>query len=498
MRRRNYIVLGIILCVFAAGFLSRTLKFSMNISRGSNYQTPYVLTADDGVLTLQNAFVQVAKAVKPAVVQITTEKTVTMRYWNPFGDMDGFFNSPFDEFFGGPRQRQQEQPKTYQQKQQGLGSGFIVDEEGYIITNNHVISGVDKILVKLQDDTHMYDAKVVGTDPKTDVALIKINAKRPLPYVRMGDSDRIEPGQWVMAIGNPMGLTGTVTVGIVSAKGRTGFDIMQYEDFIQTDAAINPGNSGGPLININAEVIGINTFIVSPQIAEGLGFAIPVNIAKQIFSQLKEKGRVVRGYLGVYLQPMNDELAESVGLKETRGAFVSEVIPGTAAEKAGIREEDVILKFDGQEIKDMPDLQIKVANTPIGKKVSIVVWREKKELLLPMVISEMPSDEVLAKAAQQEEGLWRGMRVSTMTPEIRERLNITDSEGVVVISVEPGSPAAEAGISAGIVIKKIDGKDVKNLSTYKNLINSMPSEKNVRLLIKRGEQSMSVIIKSGK
>jgi serine protease Do len=237
---------------------------------------------------------------------------------------------------------------------------------------------------------------------------------------------------------------------------------------------------------------------VSPQISENLGFAIPVNIAKQVFSQLKEKGRVVRGYLGVYLQPMNDELAESVGLKETRGAFVSEVISGTAAEKAGIREEDVILKFDGQEIKDVPDLQIKVANTPIGKKVSIVVWREKKELLLPMVISEMPSDEVLAKAAQQEEGLWRGMRVTTITPEIRERLNITDSEGVVVISVEPGSPAAEAGISAGILIKKIDGKDVKNLSTYRNLINSMPSEKNVRLLIKRGEQSMSVIIKSGK
>ncbi len=497
MRRRNYIIFGVVVCIIAAGFLSRTFRFSAKFSKNSSYQTPYVLTADDGVLTLQNAFVQVAKAVKPAVVQITTEKTVTMRYWNPFGDMDGFFNSPFDEFFGAPRGRQQEQPKTYQQKQQGLGSGFIIDEDGDIITNNHVISGVDKILVKLQDDAHPYEAKVIGTDPKTDLALIKINAKRPLPFVRLGDSDRIQPGEWVMAIGNPMGLTATVTVGIVSAKGRAGFGITQYEDFIQTDAAINPGNSGGPLININAEVIGINTFIVSPQIAEGLGFAIPVNIAKQVFSQLKEKGRVVRGYLGVYLQPLDDELAESVGLKEIRGAFVAEVIPGTAAEKAGIREEDVILKFDGQEVKDMADLQMKVANTPVGKRVSVVVWRERKEFSLPMVISEMPSDEELAKASQQEE-MWRGMRVSSVTPEIQQRLNITEGEGVVVTFVEPGSPAGDAGISAGVLIKKIDGKDVKNLAGYGNLIKALPADKSVRLLIKRGEQSMSVILKSGK
>ncbi|MBN1445639.1 MAG: Do family serine endopeptidase [Candidatus Omnitrophica bacterium] len=498
MRRRNYIILGVILCVIAGGLLSGAFKSSSGSSGGA-YQSPYVFTAQDGeLLTLQNAFVLVAKAVKPAVVQITTEKTVTLRYWDPFGGFEGFFNSPFEDFFGAPRRRQEEQPRTYERKQQGLGSGFIVDEAGHIITNNHVISGVDKILVKMQDDAHAYEAKVIGTDPKTDLALIKIEAKRPLPFTRLGDSDRIQPGEWVMAIGNPMGLTATVTVGIVSAKGRTGFGLMQYEDFIQTDAAINPGNSGGPLININAEVIGINTFIVSPQVAEGLGFAIPVNIAKQIFEQLKEKGRVVRGYLGVYLQPLDEELAESLGLKEVRGAFIAEVISGTAAEKAGLRAEDVILKFDGHDIKNTQDLQMRVANTPVGKKVSVAVWREKKEALLSMVISEMPSDEELAKAAKQEEELWRGMRVSSITPAIKERLGITDGEGVVVTFVEPGSPASEAGISAGAIIKKIDGKDAKNLAGYRNLVKAVPDGKNVRLLIKSGEQSISVILKSEK
>jgi len=460
MRKIKYILTGIVVGVITAGFLARTVDspFRFMNQQENVYPTPYVFTSETGELVkLQNAFVEIAKAVKPAVVQITTEKTVTLRYWDPFGDLEGFFRSPFD-FFDTPRRQQP--PKTFERKQQGLGSGFIVSEEGYIITNNHVISGVDKILVKLQDDTHLYEAKVIGTDLKTDLALIKIDVKRLLPVARLGDSDVIQPGEWVMAIGNPMGLTATVTVGIVSAKGRTGFGITQYEDFIQTDAAINPGNSGGPLININAEVVGINTFIVSPQVAEGLGFAIPVNIAREVFSQLKEKGKVIRGYLGVLLQPLDEELAQSFGRKNTRGALIARVITGTPAEKAGVQEGDIVLKFDGKEIKDTQDLQMQVAGTPVGEKTSLVVWRNNKEVSLSIVIGEMPSDEEMAKAASIQ--AWRGMHVSAVTQEIKQKLNITDEEGVVIIAVEPGS------------------------------------RKNVRLLIKQGEQSRFVILKGEK
>lgn len=497
MRKVKFICGGIVLGVIVAGVMANTVdipkKFLYN--SGGRHQTPYVFTGQNGeLLTLQNVFVEIAKAVKPSVVQITTEKTVTMRYWDPFGDLPDFFSSPFEEFFGIPRRQQ---PKTLEKKQQGLGSGFIVGEEGYIITNNHVIAGVDKILVKLQDDTRTYSAKVVGTDPKTDLALIKIDAKRLLPAVRLGDSDSIQPGEWVMAIGNPMGLTATVTVGIVSAKGRSGFGITQYEDFIQTDAAINPGNSGGPLININAEVIGINTFIVSPQVAEGLGFAIPINIAKGVFSQLKEKGRVVRGYLGVLLQPLDEELAQSFNLNHTRGALVSRVMPNTPAEKAGMKEGDIVLKFDGKEVADLQDLQMKVASTPVGKKVAIVVWRDSKEVVLSLVTGEMPSDEELAKISREEE-VWRGMSVSAITQEIRQRLNITDTEGVVVTSVEPGSKAEEAGIGVGMVIKAINGKTIKGMEDYISTVKGIPEEKNARILVRFGEQSRFVIIKGGK
>jgi serine protease Do len=496
MRKIKYILTGIVVGVITAGFLARTVDspFRFMNQQENVYPTPYVFTSETGELVkLQNAFVEIAKAVKPAVVQITTEKTVTLRYWDPFGDLEGFFRSPFD-FFDTPRRQQP--PKTFERKQQGLGSGFIVSEEGYIITNNHVISGVDKILVKLQDDTHLYEAKVIGTDLKTDLALIKIDVKRLLPVARLGDSDVIQPGEWVMAIGNPMGLTATVTVGIVSAKGRTGFGITQYEDFIQTDAAINPGNSGGPLININAEVVGINTFIVSPQVAEGLGFAIPVNIAREVFSQLKEKGKVIRGYLGVLLQPLDEELAQSFGRKNTRGALIARVITGTPAEKAGVQEGDIVLKFDGKEIKDTQDLQMQVAGTPVGEKTSLVVWRNNKEVSLSIVIGEMPSDEEMAKAASIQ--AWRGMHVSAVTQEIKQKLNITDEEGVVIIAVEPGSRAEEAGLTAGLLIKMLDGKTIKTLSEYNSMVKNIPAEKNVRLLIKQGEQSRFVILKGEK
>lgn len=455
-------------------------------------EAPYVFTgADSETVKLQNTFVNIAKAVKPSVVQITTEKTVTQRYWNPFGDFEDFFRSPFDS--RGPRQRE---PRTFERKQQGLGSGFIVDEEGYIITNYHVIKDVDKILVALKDDMHKYEAEVIGNDSKTDLALIKIKAKRPLPAVKLGDSDAIEPGEWVMAIGNPMGLYATVTVGVISAKGRSGFNITQYEDFIQTDAAINPGNSGGPLINVNAEVVGINTFIMSPQVAENIGFAIPVNMAKNVFTQLREKGRVVRGYLGVRPQSLDEDLAESFGLKEAKGALIAEVLPDTPAEKAGIKEGDIIISFDGREVEDGRDLSMKAADAHVGKKVRITVWRDKQKVEISLVIGERPSDEKLADF--KDGASWRGMKVSDVTEEIKDRYGIEDGQGVAVTFVEEGSPSSEAGIVPGIIILEIDGRKIRGMKDYNEAVKTVPEDKDVRLRIKQGNLVMFILIKSEK
>ncbi|MCX7916555.1 MAG: DegQ family serine endoprotease [bacterium] len=452
-------------------------------------------TAIDEPLTLQSAFIQVAKVVKPSVVQITTEKIVTYRYWDPFGDLEEFFRSPFEDFFEIPRRRRQS-PKTYQKKQEGLGSGFIVDEDGYILTNNHVIEGVDKILVKLLGDEKKYEAKVIGTDPKTDLALIKINAGKPLPYVKLGDSDKIEVGEWVIAIGNPFGLEESVTVGVVSAKGRSGFGITQYEDFIQTDAAINPGNSGGPLVNIKGEVIGINTFIVAPYVAQGIGFAIPINLAKRVFTQLKEKGKVTRGYLGVFLQPLNEELAKSFGLSEIKGALVAEVIKDSPAERGGIKEGDVIIEYEGTKVEDVRDLQMKVANTYPGKKVSIGIWRDKKKIFLDIIIGEMPAEEVIVEG--KEEKLWRGIKVSSLTEEIKSQYDIEDNEGVVVTYVEPGSSADESGIKVGSVIKMINGNKISNIANYRNVIKNIPKNADVRVQIKYENRLRFVILKGEK
>ncbi len=496
--KKRYFVSGITI-----GLLVSLLGFYVSSKVGSRVfgktpygQTPYVFTGVGAdVINTQNAFVNIAKMVKPSVVQITTEKTVTQRYWDPFGDFEEFFSSPFEDFFG--RIPRKQQPKTYERKQQGLGSGFIVDESGYIITNNHVIKDVDKIFVTLNDNSHKYEAKIIGNDSKTDLALIKIDAKGIfLPAVKLGDSDVIEPGEWVMAIGNPMGLSATVTVGVVSAKGRSGFGITQYEDFIQTDAAINPGNSGGPLVNINAEVIGINTFIVSPQVASNIGFAIPINMAKHVFTELRDKGKVERGYLGVVLQPLDEDLAKSLGLKNTKGALVSQVMPDTPAAKAGIKEEDVIISFDGKEIQDMKDLQMKVAETPVGKSVKIVVLRDKKEVSLTLKIGEMPSDEQLASMV--EGPVWRGMKVSAITEDIKERMRISDNAGVIVTGVEPGSAADEAGISAGTIILAIEGRNIKGLSDYNEVIKKLPADKDVRLRVKQGTTIRVLLLKGGK
>jgi len=494
--KKRYVITG-----FVFGFLVSGLSFSgyQVFSSPENYtqvrNVPAVVPVlSTEVTSLQSAFVHVSKMVKPSVVQITTEKIITYRYWNPFGDRGGSFNSPFEDFFNIPKRKERE-PKTFKKKQQGLGSGFIVDENGYILTNNHVIDGVDKILVKLLNDDRKYEAKIIGTDKKTDLALIKVNIKKKLVPVILGNSDKIEVGEWVIAIGNPMGLEETVTVGVISAKGRSGFGITQYEDFIQTDAAINPGNSGGPLVNIKGEVIGINTFILAPYAAQNIGFAIPISLAKKVFSQLKEKGRVIRGYLGVYLQPLSEELAKSFGLKNAKGSLVAKVISGSPAEKAGIKAGDVIIEYNGKEIEDVKTLQMEVANTPVGRKAKVVVWRNKKKVFLTVKTGEMDEEEKIAKDTSEEKE-WRGLQISEITEEIKNRFGFENNEkGVIVVSVEPGSPADEKGIVPGTIIKMIGSYSIVNLSDYNKAIKKIPGNKSVRLWVKQDGQQRFLVLK---
>ncbi|HOL48945.1 MAG TPA: DegQ family serine endoprotease [bacterium] len=494
MEMKKFVGFGII-----AGIIGGCLTFGaiyavtkQGIQVGTNIK-PVQVVDTSGAYTLQNAFVQVAKMVKPAVVMITTEKTVTYRYWNPFG------NDLFDQFFedfGFSRPRQQ-QPKTFKKKQEGLGSGFIVDEEGYILTNNHVIQGVDRILVKLTNDEKKYEAKIIGTDSRTDLALIKINTGKKLPAATLGDSDTIEIGEWAIAIGNPMGLEETLTVGVVSAKGRNVLGTSPYEDFIQTDAAINPGNSGGPLVNIKGEVIGINTAIIAPYVAQNIGFAIPINIAKKVFRELKSSGKVTRGFLGVYLQPVTEELASSFGLKETKGALVSDVMPDTPAEKGGLKPGDVILEFNGNSVTDTKDLQKKVADAKVGETATLTVWRDKKKINVQIKIAERPEEDTIAKSESESTGkTWRGLKISDMTEEIRKQFNIDASlKGVIVINVEPGSPAEECEITAGTVIRKINEWTVSNAKEFQTIISKIDKKSSVTLWVQQEGKNRFCVLK---
>ncbi|MBU0479288.1 DegQ family serine endoprotease [bacterium] len=444
--------------------------------------------------SLQNTFADVAEKVKPAVVQITTEKitTHTSRYWNPFED---FFRSPSDDFFG--RRQQQRQPqKQYKHKQQGLGSGFIFRDDGYILTNNHVIKDVDSIKVKLPKIDKEYKAELVGSDSKTDIAIIKIITDKKLISLKLGDSEKIRVGEWAIAVGNPFGLEQTVTIGVVSAKGRHGFGITQYEDFIQTDASINQGNSGGPLLNIKGEVIGINTFILAPSMSQGIGFAIPINMAKDITSQLIKKGKVTRGWLGVIIQPVTDEIMDAFDLSTRNGALISDFTSDDSpAKKAGIKQGDVIVEFDGKKIKDSSDLQRIVAHTEIGRKIPITVIRGGKEKDLHIIIEEMPEELGEASIVSQPEESWVGLDVQNISEDIASRLGIKDTEGVIVTDVSPEGAAVGAGIKIGDIIREINGQKIRNLGDYNTAVNSIKDKSSAVFLVRRDKYSTYVIVK---
>jgi len=426
-----------------------------------------------------------AKEVSPAVVNISTTQLVRFkrpRLRPPFGQQDPF-EEFFHNFFGNV---------PPEQKRRSLGSGFIVSDDGFILTNNHVVEKADEITVTLLDKEELR-AEVVGTDPKTDIALIKIKAGKKLPFVSLGDSEKLEIGEWVVAIGNPFGLGHTVTTGIVSAKGRV-IGSGPYDDFIQTDASINPGNSGGPLFNMKGAVVGINTAIV--QGGQGIGFATPIHLAKSILGQLKEKGKVIRGWLGVYIQRLTPDMAETLSVPGKKGALVADVTKGGPADKAGLRSGDVIVSFDGKGVSDEHDLPQIVASTKPGKNVEVIVIRDGKEGKIPVTITEMEPEGGQTKAGGPDLSKGLGLTVQDITPEVARHLDIENRKGVLVSSVESGSPAEDAGFREGDVIRAINRIPVQDSKEFEQRMKKGKEEKTVLFLVERGEGRIFLAVKN--
>jgi serine protease Do len=433
-------------------------------------------------------FSVLADTVSPAVVHIRVEKTV-----KGGGPASGpFGGNPFGggqqppNFFGhrfGPERR----PDF---RQQGLGSGVIIDRDGYIVTNNHVVDRADTIKVILKDEAE-YPAKVIGRDPVTDIALIKIEAKGNLPTVSLGSSDDLKVGEWVTAIGSPFGLQYTVTAGIVSAKGRA-IGSGPYDDFIQTDASINPGNSGGPLINMKGEVVGINTMIIAG--GQGIGFAIPIDMAKGIVTQLKTSGEVTRGWLGVTIQDLKGDLAEYYGLEGKTGVLVASVVPGDPADQAGIKPKDVIIDVNGQTVNTSRDLTSLAANLGVGDKAKVTILRNGKSKTLEVQIGKRPLTmaSVSENRQKQKEGEY-GFKLSDLTPEMARRFNLEETSGVMVVGVVPNSKADAAGIQQGDLIIEINHQNVASVKDFKNLIDQYKKADGINLLVKRMNAGLMVI-----
>jgi len=399
---------------------------------------------------------------------------------SPFGKQDPL-NDFFGKFFGNEFQKEF--------KQRSLGSGFIIDKEGYIVTNNHVIEDADKIKVKLKNGKE-FDAEIVGRDPNTDIALIKIKSKNNLPVVKLGDSDALEVGQWVVAIGSPFGLEHTVTAGIVSAKGRI-IGSGPYDDFVQTDASINPGNSGGPLINMKGEVIGINTAIIAS--GQGLGFAIPINSAKRIVDQLKSSGEVTRGWLGVGIQDLSEELSEYYGIKEGKGVLVTEVFPGDPADEAGIKPKDIVLSVNGKKVENTRELSKLIADTSVGDTVNIKVLRNGIGKKIGVKIVKREDDRITGLTPSKGNEYELGIRVSELTMEIARHFNITEAVGVIVIDVESESQGMEAGIRVGDIIKEINHQPIETVKDYKNGIEKLKKGDPIQMFIKRVNGGFDVV-----
>lgn len=432
----------------------------------------------------QDSFIKVAEEVMPAVVNISTEKTITRKYVDPFEEL---FNDPF---FGN-NQSQNRRGRDIKQKASSLGSGFVISADGYVVTNYHVISDADKIEVKFADK-ETYSAKIVGSDPETDVALLKIEGnKSDFKSIELGDSDNIKIGQWAIAFGNPYGLNNSMTVGIVSAKGRSGMGIETYENFIQTDASINPGNSGGALVDIDGKVIGVNTAILSQSGGNvGIGFAIPVNMVKNIVKNLKDNGKVKRGYLGVTLQPIDKAMAEKFGMKKSKGALISDVMKDSPAEKSGLKRGDIILTVDGKEINDVNDTITQISNTLPEKDVKIVVFRDKKEINVSVKLGNRSED--IGK--NLEEISIFGMKLKKRDELSKDKTKDSkESVGAVVTEIENASDAALAGINVGDIITEVDKQEIKKLKEIKDIYDKAKGGEDILFYIE-GKNSRYVVI----
>jgi serine protease Do len=435
-----------------------------------------------------NGFSSVLKPALPAVVNIHTSKVVKQKpgMMNPFGN-DPFFRQFFGDQFG------QAQPRA--EREQSLGSGVILTPDGTILTNNHVVDGASDIKVQLSDKRE-FQAKLVGTDPKTDVAVLKIKASG-LPTLPLGDSSSLHVGDLVFAIGDPFGIGETATMGIVSATGRGGLGIENYEDFIQTDAAINPGNSGGAMIDLHGNLVGINTAILTGGGGgnQGVGFAIPISLAKNVMDQIMTHGKVVRGYLGVYIQDVGPDVARAFGLEQAGGALVGDVSPNTPASRAGLKKGDIILKLNGQPVDSRNQLTLQVSQTPPGTPVKLTIWRDGKMQDVNVTLGELPENTAKNEGEESNSnGALEGVNVENITPDIAQQLNLpSGTQGVVVTDVDPSSQAATTGLSRGDVIQEVNHKPVHNVEEYNQAIASS-GKKPVLLLINHGGRTTFIVV----
>lgn len=447
---------------------------------------------------LSEAQSELAAVATPSVVNISTTRRIKSRDASPFD----LFDDPFFRRFFGDQVPRPNGPEEH--KEQSLGSGVIVSEDGYIVTNNHVIEKAEEIKVLLSNKRD-YRARLIGADPKTDIAVIKIEAKG-LAALAWGDSNRLKVGEVVFAIGNPFGLNQTVTMGMISAVGRANVGIADYEDFIQTDAAINPGNSGGALINARGELIGINTAILSRTGGyQGIGFAVPSSMARQVMDSLVKYKKVVRGWLGVTIQEVTSDLAEEFGVKDLKGALVSGVMKGSPAEKAGIRQGDVILQYNGKTVEDTGHLRNMVSQTPIDTRVKVRILRRQKEVETEVTIAELPKK--LAESSPRfqsgkpgqkggESSALAGLVVRELTPDLARRLGVDDREkGVVAVKVDSGSRVFEAGIRPGDIILQINQKNLSTLEDYNKAVSNIRAKDRILLLIRRKDQDLFVTVK---
>jgi len=446
-------------------------------------------------LMSQKGFSQIAAAVTPAVVNITVRKEASV-------PMSGIPSEPWRDFFGMPGMP--EMPRMPNRpgfppspEAQGAGSGVIVSSDGYVLTNDHVVDGAKEITVTLPDNRE-FTGKVVGLDPQTDLAVVKIDATN-LPFVPWGNSADLRVGEYVLAVGNPFGLNSTVTLGIVSALGRGGMGITQYEDFIQTDAAINPGNSGGALVNTRGELVGINTAIFSQSGGyQGVGFAVPTNLAKPVYESLVSTGKIVRGFLGVGIQAVTTDLAESFHLDQAKGALVTNVVPGSPADAAGIKRGDVIVEYQGKPVLDPRSLQHQVIRTTVGSEVKIVVIRDgHKQTLKPKIRQQEQLTQVAQSGSVEQEGPLAGVAVKNLDQDMAQQLGVEKNiDGVVVMDVTPGSYAARAGLVQGDVISEIDRKPVRSEEDFMKVVSHLKNNSSALVFIHRGQGALYLNIKA--